>query len=79
MIVPTPIPVYTLSPLLEDMDLQTLVAVERCIASLTGHVGAVLVTGVGWTERHIVIELESMMGPMVLMELEPDAAGDLRL
>lgn len=78
MIIPTPLPVYTLSPLLEDLDQDSLTVVERCVASLTGHVAAVLVTSVSWTDRHVVVELESTMGPMLLLEQAPDPFQDSR-
>lgn len=78
MIIPTPVPVYTLNPLLQDLDDETMSAVERCVGSLTGHVTAVLVTAVGWTERHVVVELETPLGPMLLLELADEAVAGPR-
>ncbi len=74
MIIPTPVPVYTLSPALDDIDRDTLTAIERCVASLSGYVDHVLVTSLGWTERHVVIELETPLGPMLMLELNPTLA-----
>lgn len=69
MIIPTPMPVYTLSPALEDIDTPTFAAIERCVSSLAGYVEAVLVTSLGWTDRHVVIEMETPLGPMLMLEL----------
>ena len=69
MIVPPPPPAYTLSPALEDIDDDTIAVIERCVAALTGQVGAVVVIGVGATEQHVVIELATAVGPVFLMEL----------
>lgn len=74
MIIPTPIPVFTLSPALDDIDRDTLGAIERCVASLAGYVDTVLVTSLGWTERHVVIELETPLGPMLMLELNQTLA-----
>ncbi len=75
MLVPTPIPVYTLSPALDDLDAETLATIERCVASLAGHVASAVVTSIAWTERHLVVELETTMGPMLLLEgLNPQPA-----
>ncbi len=62
MIVPPPPPAYTLSPALEDIDDDTIAVIERCVAALTGQVGAVVVIGVGATEA-------TSVGPVFLMEL----------
>lgn len=69
MIVPPPPPAYTLSPTLEDLDEDTIAVIERCVAALTGQVGAVVVVGVGATEQHVVIELATTAGPVLLLEL----------
>ncbi|MCC6832757.1 MAG: hypothetical protein IT200_15560 [Thermoleophilia bacterium] len=69
MIVPPPPPAYTLSPALEDLDEDTIAVIERCVAALTGQVGAVVVIGVGATEQHVVIELATAVGPVLLLEL----------
>jgi|GEM_PF-4816049 len=76
MIVPTPTPAYTLNPHLDDLDAQTTAAVERCVASLAGHVRSVLVTAVSITERHLVVEMETSLGPVLILELldDPGAA-----
>lgn len=69
MIIPTPLPAFTLSPTLEDLDDTTLAAIERCVHSLSGYVETALVTSLGWTDRHVVIELETSIGPMLMLEL----------
>lgn len=69
MIVPPPPPAYTLSPALEDLDEDTIAVIERCVAALTGQVGAVVVIGVGVTEQHVVIELATSAGAVFLLEL----------
>jgi hypothetical protein len=74
VIVPTPIPVYTFSPDLEDVDPRTVAAVERCVASLAGHVRSVLVTAISVTERHLVVEMETSLGPVLILELLEDGA-----
>lgn len=74
VIIPTPVPVYTLCPTLEDVDRDTMLAIERCVASLAGYVDSALVTSLGWTDRHVVIELETPLGPMLMLELNPALA-----
>lgn len=69
MIVPSPLPVFTLCPTLENIDSETLAAIERCVRSLSGYVETALVTSLGWTDRHVVIELETPLGPMLMLEL----------
>jgi hypothetical protein len=69
VLVPTPIPVYTLDPSLDGLDADTLAAVERCVASLAGHVPSVIVAAVAWTDRHLVVELDTPLGPMLMLEV----------
>jgi hypothetical protein len=72
VLVPPPAPAITLSPELEDVDPDTYAVIERCVAALTGHVGGVLVTGIGCTGRHVVVEVATAVGSVLLMELMDD-------
>ncbi|MFN8111445.1 MAG: hypothetical protein U0Y82_16630 [Thermoleophilia bacterium] len=69
MLVPPPPPAYTLSPALDDLDQDTLAVIERCLAALTGQVGGVLVVGVGATDRHVIVDVTTPNGSVLLMEL----------
>lgn len=69
VLVPPPPPAYTLSPALDDVDPDTLAVIERCISALTGQVGGVVIVGVGATDRHVIIDLATTGGSVLLMEL----------
>jgi hypothetical protein len=69
MLVPPPTPLYTLAPSIEDLEQATHDLIERCVASLTGHLGSVIVTAVRVTSRHRIVELITTDGPVSVMEL----------
>lgn len=69
MLVPPPLPAYTLSPALDDLDEDTLAVIERCLRALTGQVGGVVIVGVGATDKHVIIDLATTGGSVLLMEL----------
>jgi hypothetical protein len=75
LIIPPPPPAYTLSPALDDLDEDSLAVIERCVAALTGQVGAVVVVGVGATDQHVVIEVATAVGTVLLMELMDSRPG----
>lgn len=72
MLIPPPAPSFTLSPSLGDLSPADLAAVQRCVASLAGQMGGVVVTGVRVRGRHRIVEVETLMGTVIVQEaLEP--------
>jgi hypothetical protein len=72
VIVPPPAPAITLSPELEDVDPETYEVIARCVSALTGQVAGVIVTGIGCTDHHVVVEVSTALGGILLMELMDD-------
>ena len=57
MLIPAPLPTYTLAPGLPDLRTGQQHALEAALGGLTGRVHGVVVTAVGTTLSHHVIEL----------------------
>lgn len=68
MLVPAPLPPYTLAPGVSPLDEGQRAALEACLAALTGRVGGVVVTAVGTTATHHVIELMTSAGAILVLE-----------
>lgn len=68
MIVPPPPPVYTLAPDMDEIDGHERALLDRCLASLTGLADGLLVTRIGRTQDHHVVEVETTHGPLLLLE-----------
>lgn len=69
MLVPPPSPLYTFAPSIDDLEASARALVERCVASLTGDLGSVIVTAVRVTARHRIVELITTNGQVSVMEL----------
>lgn len=75
MLVPVPPPTYTLAPMLPELADGQRAALDACLTALTGRVASVLVTGVGTTMGHHMIELATPAGSVLVMErVQPQAA-----
>lgn len=72
MLIPAPPPAYTLAPGVGPLDRGQQRALDACLAALTGRHGAVVVTGVGTTLSHHVIELVTATGSMLVLERVAD-------
>ena len=72
MLVPPPLPSYTLSP--EQAPLRTgqQRALEAALGGLMGRVHGVVVTAVGTTLSHHVIELMTSAGTLLVLERVDD-------
>lgn len=68
MLVPAPLPAYTLAPGIGPLDAGQQIALEACLAALTGRVTGVVVTAAGTTLTHHVIELMTPAGAMLVLE-----------
>lgn len=68
MLIPPPLPAYTLAPGLPEPSAVERRAIERCVASLGDEAAVCLVTGVRRTGRHMVIELLTPSGPLLVLE-----------
>lgn len=74
MLIPPPIPAYTLSPDIGPLSADQERALERCLASLCGRVAGVLVTAIRTTDLHQVVELATAAGPLLVLERGAEAA-----
>jgi hypothetical protein len=68
VLIPPPLPNFTLSPSMPELTDDEMAAVERCLAGLAGQVPGVLVTAVRDRGRHRVIELQTALGPVIVSE-----------
>ncbi|MGD9573365.1 MAG: hypothetical protein AB7V62_15910 [Thermoleophilia bacterium] len=68
MLVPAPLPAYTLAPGVGPLDAGQQVALDGCLAALTGRVTGVVVTAAGTTITHHVIELMTPAGTLLVLE-----------
>jgi hypothetical protein len=76
VLVPPPLPSYTLSPDLEPLRGGQQRALEAALGGLMGRVHGVVVTAVGTTLSHHVIELMTSSGTLLVLErvdAHPDA------
>lgn len=68
MLVPPPLPAYTLAPDLPELRPGEQRALEACLSALTGRLSGVVVTAAGTTLSHHVIELATPAGTLLVME-----------
>ena len=68
MLIPPPLPTYTLAPGLPDLRTGQQHALEAALGGLTGRVHGVVVTAVGTTLSHHVIELMTSAGTLLVLE-----------
>ena len=68
MLVPAPLPSYTLAPGMKALSPGQQAALEACLSALTGRLTGVLVTGASTTAEHHVIELITPAGRLLAME-----------
>jgi hypothetical protein len=68
VIVPPPAPSYTLAPDVDPLCPRQQAALEACLSALTGRLGGVVVTAAGVSETHLVIELMTAAGTLLMME-----------
>ena len=69
MLIPPPVPAYTLDPDIGSLSAEQQRALERCLDSLVGEVGGVLVTALRTRAGAHVIEVDTASGPMTMVEL----------
>ena len=72
MLVPPPLPSYTLSPDVEPLRTGQQQALEAALGGLMGRVHGVVVTAVGTTLSHHVIELMTSAGTLLVLERVDD-------
>jgi hypothetical protein len=78
VLVPAPLPTYTLSPGMPPLSGGQQAALEACLSALTGRLTGVLVTSASTTASHHLIELITPAGTLLAMErvdAPPRAAG----
>jgi hypothetical protein len=63
-----PEPIYTLSPEIEGLDPDQRRALDAVTGYLAGRVPGAIVVRVVTTEEHHVFELETSLGPILLLE-----------
>jgi hypothetical protein len=68
VLVPPPLPAYTLAPDLPELQPGEQRALEACLDALTGRLSGVVVTAAGTTLSHHVIELATPAGTLLVME-----------
>ena len=68
MLVPSPLPTYTLAPGLKPLSGGQQAALESCLSALTGRLSGVLVTSASTTASHHLIELITPAGTLLAME-----------
>jgi hypothetical protein len=68
VLIPPPLPTYTLAPGLPALGAGQQHALEAALGGLTGRVHGVVVTAVGTTLSHHVIELMTSAGTLLVLE-----------
>jgi hypothetical protein len=68
LLVPPPLPAYTLAPGVGPLDGLQQAALEACLVALTGRLGGVVVTAAGTNRTHHVIELVTSAGTLLVLE-----------
>lgn len=68
MLIPAPLPTYTLAPDVSSLSGGQQAALEACLSALTGRLSGVLVTSVCTTDSHHLIELITPAGTLLAME-----------
>jgi hypothetical protein len=80
VLVPAPLPAYTLAPGVGPLEPGQQVALEACLAALTGRLTGVVVTAAGTTLSHHVIELLTPAGSLLVLErVDSEVAATLAL
>lgn len=80
MLVPAPLPSYTLAPGVGPLDTGQQAALEACLGALTGRLTGVVVTAAGSTLSHHVIELMTPAGTLLVLErIADEVAATLTL
>ena len=72
MLIPPPLPTYTLAPDIDDLGAGQQHALEAALGGLIGRVHGVVVTAVGTTLSHHVIELMTSAGTLLVLERVAD-------
>ena len=72
MLIPPPLPTYTLAPGLPPLRTGQQHALEAALGGLTGRVHGVVVTAAGTTLSHHVIELMTSAGTLLVLERVED-------
>lgn len=68
MLVPAPLPSYTLAPDMKPLSAGQQAALKTCLSALTGRMTGVLVTAASTTADHHLIELITPAGTLLVME-----------
>jgi hypothetical protein len=77
VLVPPPLPAYTLAPGLRPLGPGQQRALETCLSALTGRLQGVVVTAAGTTLSHHVLELMTPAGTMMVLERVEDGRDAL--
>lgn len=75
VLVPSPLPTYTLAPGMAPLPAGQQAALEGCLATLTGRLSGVLVTAARTTASHHLIELHTPAGTLLVVERVSSAPG----
>lgn len=68
MLVPAPLPTYTLAPDIAPLSAGQQAALDACLSALTGRLSGVLVESAVTTASHHVFELITPAGRLLAME-----------
>ena len=69
MIIPPPnAAVYTLAPGIDELSAEDELTLDRCLAVLAGRTRGLIVSSIEHTAEHIVIDVETDAGPVLILE-----------
>lgn len=68
MLIPLPLPAFTLAPGIENLSRRQTRMLNDCLATLSGRVPGVMVLATKSTPTHELLELATTDGPLILME-----------
>jgi hypothetical protein len=68
MLIPIPLPAFTLAPGIEKLSRRQSRMLNDCLTTLSGRVPGVMVVAAKSTPTHEVLELVTTDGPLILME-----------
>lgn len=71
MLIPIPLPVFTLAPDVEELTASQARLLNDCLATLDGRIQGVMVIAAKSTSTHEVLELITANGPLTIMERWP--------
>jgi hypothetical protein len=74
MLVPPPMPTYTLAPAIDHLSAEQMDFVERCVCSLTGQVATVFISDLRFTERQRSMQATSSVGDLLIIEILSEPA-----